>query len=155
MKPAYSKLPLILGVHFVVMYAITYAMVVGMGHVFLNVNRAYMAGMMVAPMVPLMLLAMPSMFPNRRANVALGIGGLAVFGVLLAAAQSQALVGDRQFLRSMIPHHSSAIVMCEKSGIDDPEIVALCDKIVRSQNEEIAEMKRLMEKHERPVTASK
>jgi uncharacterized protein (DUF305 family) len=34
-------------------------------------------------------------------------------------------VGDKQFLRSMIPHHAGAILMCEKASIKDAEIRAL------------------------------
>ena len=45
----------------------------------------------------------------------------------------------------MIPHHSSAILMCEQAAISDPEIIDLCEQIVQSQEEEIAQMKALLD----------
>ena len=63
---------------------------------------------------------------------------------VLAGMRTQALIGDRQFLRSMIPRHSGAILMCQRSNIHDPEIVALCDKIVSGQKREIAQMKAIL-----------
>jgi uncharacterized protein (DUF305 family) len=64
----------------------------------------------------------------------------------LSLARTQEAVGDRQFLRSMIPHHSSAILMCERASISDAEVIRLCDQIVRSQNDEIAQMKGLLQR---------
>jgi uncharacterized protein (DUF305 family) len=58
--------------------------------------------------------------------------------------RTQAAVGDRQFLRSMIPHHSGAILMCEQASLTDPEITALCRDIVESQRAEIAKMQALL-----------
>ncbi len=34
----------------------------------------------------------------------------------------QAGIGDKEFLRSMIPHHSGAILMCEQATLTDPEM---------------------------------
>lgn len=53
-------------------------------------------------------------------------------------------VCDSQFLRSMIPHHSGAILMCEGASISEPEIQRLCQAIVTSQQEEIDLMIRLL-----------
>jgi uncharacterized protein (DUF305 family) len=44
----------------------------------------------------------------------------------------------------MIPHHSGAILMCEQSPITDPEIVALCAHIVKSQMDEIRQMEKIL-----------
>jgi uncharacterized protein (DUF305 family) len=46
----------------------------------------------------------------------------------------------------MIPHHSAAILMCEQSKLSDPEVIALCDKILATQKEEIAQMQALLAK---------
>ncbi|MDA1329915.1 MAG: DUF305 domain-containing protein [Chloroflexi bacterium] len=58
--------------------------------------------------------------------------------------RQQAYVGDRSFLRFMIPHHSSAILMCEQANIEDPEIIALCEQIIEAQRDEIAIMERML-----------
>ena len=49
--------------------------------------------------------------------------------------------GDSRFLRSMIPHHAGAILMCEKARVDDPEIKKLCAGIIRSRTTGIVQMK--------------
>ena len=53
----------------------------------------------------------------------------------------QIAIGDRQFLRSMIPHHAGAILMCEQASLQDSEIKALCKNIVLGQQAEIDQMK--------------
>jgi uncharacterized protein (DUF305 family) len=61
--------------------------------------------------------------------------------------RSGALIGDGAFLRSMIPHHSRAILLCQEASISDPEIATLCDQIIETQREEIAQMEQLLERH--------
>jgi uncharacterized protein (DUF305 family) len=58
--------------------------------------------------------------------------------------RQQTAIGDVQFLRSMIPHHSGAILMCGESNLSDLEIKKLCDQIVASQREEISQMERIL-----------
>lgn len=53
-------------------------------------------------------------------------------------------MGNAQFLRSMIPHYSSAILMCQEASITDADILALCEEIVRAQREEIAQMESIL-----------
>ena len=77
---------------------------------------------MVAPMTILMLVFMRSMYQLRRLNWLIGGGAALVFVASFAAMRTQAAVGDEEFLKSMIPHHSGAILMCEQSSITDPEI---------------------------------
>ena len=39
-----------------------------------------------------------------------------------------------------------AILMCEQASIRDPEILALCDRIVRAQDDEIAQMQAILKR---------
>jgi len=55
--------------------------------------------------------------------------------------RQQAAVTDQQFLRSMIPHHAGAILMCKQNKLQDPELQRLCGNIVSSQQAEIDFMK--------------
>ena len=87
---------------------------------------------------------MPAMFPDRKTNVILNVVFAGTFLLSLFGMRIQALVGNDQFLRAMIPHHSGAILMCEKSAITDPEIKRLCEGILASQTAEIAQMKALL-----------
>lgn len=47
---------------------------------------------------------------------------------------------------SMIPHHAGAILMCREAALQDAEARALCGPIISSQTEEIAIMKRLLQR---------
>lgn len=141
---AYRNFAIELAIDFVIMYFVMYTMIASTGHLYLNINNVYMTLMMVAPMAVIMLLSMRSMFRVRKANIAIGLAAAAAFALSFVGMRTQAAVDDRQFLRSMIPHHSGAILMCEKSSLSDPEIVALCRQIVESQKAEIAKMEQLL-----------
>ena len=142
----YRKLALAISINAVLMFLITYVNLSSTGHFFPNVNRAYMALLMAAPMVVIMLLVMRSMFENRRMNAVLHAAAAVVIVVLLVLIRRQVPIGDGQFLRSMIPHHSSAVLMCTQASIEDPEIEDLCDRIIKTQLEEIREMKAILER---------
>jgi uncharacterized protein (DUF305 family) len=128
----------------IVMYLVMFSMIDGTPDLYNNINNLYMTLMMVSPMAILMLLTMGSMYSNRALNLALYAGFGALFILSLWAMRTQALVGDAQFLRAMIPHHSGAVLMCRESSIGDPEIAGLCGRIERSQKAEIAQMKRIL-----------
>jgi hypothetical protein len=146
----YLKLGIELAIDFAIMYFVMYTMIAALPHLRLNLNNVYMTLMMVAPMALVMLVSMRSMFPARRANLAIAVAAIAVFGASFAAMRTQAAVGDAEFLRSMIPHHSGAILMCREAKLSDPDIVALCREIVRSQTEEIARMDALLQRQRDP-----
>jgi hypothetical protein len=130
-------------VSFISMYVLMYAMVNAFDNVLSNLNH-YMAALMTAPMVLIELGLMNAMYPTKAAN--LMIGGVAVLVLLGAwfAIREQAAIGDQQFLRSMIPHHAGAILMCRKAAIRDEEVRRLCTSIISSQQREIAEMKEIL-----------
>jgi uncharacterized protein (DUF305 family) len=118
-----------------------YAMVNALGNVFNNFNQFYMAGLMTAPMIVIELLLMGSMYEDKRRN-AIIIAASVLLGILFFVfIRHQTAITDKQFLRSMIPHHAGAILMCEQSPITDPEIKELCQSIIASQQSEIDQMK--------------
>jgi uncharacterized protein (DUF305 family) len=140
----YRNLGIELAVDFLIMFFVMYTMIATVHHLLINVNNVYMTLMMVAPMAVVMLIGMRQMFPSKALNLAVAGIALAVFLASFAAMRTQAAIGDEQFLRSMIPHHSGAILMCEEAGFSAPEIVDLCARIVKSQREEIAEMEAIL-----------
>ena len=143
-KSAYWTFAANLALSAVIMYFVMYTMIDSTADLYNNLNNVYMTVMMVATMAILMLWMMSSMFADRQINIILYIAFVAAFILALAGMRTQALVGDRQFLRAMIPHHSGAVLMCQRSDIRDPEIVALCAGIVGSQKQEIAQMKAIL-----------
>jgi hypothetical protein len=130
---------------FLAMYVLMYAMVDQVSHVFNNINQVYMAGLMAAPMVLIELLLMQSMYPNRRWNIVLLIAAAVALTAFWFLIREQSFVTDRQFLRSMIPHHAGAILMCEKNELQEERVRALCREIILSQRAEIAQMQTWLE----------
>jgi len=137
----YRRLLVMSLLSFVSMYALMYAMVDNLSDVFSSLNQVYMAGLMTAPMVVIELVLMRAMYPSKKLNAALlalsAVGGLA-FWILI---RQQGAITDRQFLRSMIPHHGGAVLMCEQAPLQDPELKELCARIISSQRSEIEFMK--------------
>lgn len=138
-----NKMAMATVINAAVMFFVTYALIWQPSHFYPNLNRLYMTGMMVAPMVAVMWALM---WPQAtaRANLGVVLGALLVFGLALALARGQMFVGERTLLRSMIPHHSSAILMCERAQLQSPEVLALCDEIVEAQQREITRMQALL-----------
>src|SRR4051812_25486522 len=144
----YRKLGLMVALSFLSMYVLMYAMVDRMANVHSNLNQLYMAGLMTAPMVLIELALMWAMYVHKKANIVIiGLSLLVLAGCWLAI-RGQAGIHDTQFLRSMIPHHAGAILMCRKADLSDPELRQLCDHIIASQQEEIDRMHADLEKRE-------
>ena len=137
----YARLVVMTVLSFISMYIFMYAMVDKFENVFSSYNQAYMAGLMTAPMVIIEMMVMGAMYENKNTNriiVAISMLALGMFFVLI---RQQTAVADSQFLRSMIPHHAGAILMCENASINDAETKELCKNIVSGQQSEINKMK--------------
>lgn len=141
-----NRLLLMAALHFIAMYVLMYAMVDRFGNIFPNLNNFYMAGIMTSPMLLIEGFLMGSMYRNKRALYAVMGASAAVFVVCFTFIRLQTAIGDREFLRSMIPHHAGAILMCGKAPLEDAELRELCRSIIRSQQAEIDQMKRIMER---------
>ena len=144
MKSSYRSLALQTAIGGVIMYLVMFVMIDRLSSFYNNLNMFYMTLMMVAPMVVLMIVFMPDMFKSKAINASLLAGSVAVFFGSFALIRTQTTIGDSAFLRSMIPHHSGAILMCEQAKLRDPEVAALCVNIIKSQREEIATMKAML-----------
>ncbi len=142
----YRRFAVMMVLSFALMFAFMYAMVDSLANVYPNLNQAYMAGLMVAPMAILELLLMGGMYPKKKWNVV--IIGLAALFLLLCwvGIREQAAITNKSFLRSMIPHHAGAILMCNKAPITDVELRKLCSNIVKSQQQEIDQMKGMLQR---------
>jgi len=116
-----------------------------------NLNMFYMAVTMWAPMGIFMLATMRGMYRNKAANVPLFI----LFALLTVgsfwATRTQALVDDHQFVVSMIPHHSGAILMCREAQLNDPQLIELCGEIIAAQRAEIEQMEAILSRLDQAV----
>ena len=140
----YMSLGIMTALSFVAMYILMYSMVDRLGYVYNSINQVYMAALMAAPMAIIEVIVMRAMYPDKTWNYAI-ISGSIVAGILFfALIRMQTAVGDTQFIRSMIPHHSGAILMCRRAPIEDAELKKLCGEIVASQQREIDQMQGIL-----------
>lgn len=145
----YHRLVYMLGLSFIAMYILMYAMVDIFGNVYASYNQLYMAGLMTMPMIAIELLLMGMMYESKKLNAIL-IGVSVILGVVFfSLIRNQVLVGDKQFVRSMIPHHGGAVLMCENAKLTDPELKTFCANIIKGQNGEIEQMKKILERLEK------
>jgi uncharacterized protein (DUF305 family) len=140
----YGRLAVMIVLSFISMYVLMYAMVNALGDVYNSLNQVYMAGLMTAPMVVIEMLLMSGMYKNKKLN-ALVIAGSCVAAIaFFVFIRQQTAISDRQFLRSMIPHHSGAILMCNEASLKDQRILELCKTIVTGQQQEIEQMRTIL-----------
>lgn len=144
---SYRAFAIEMAAEFIIMYLVMYTMIATLDHFYANINNVYMTLMMVAPMAVIMLISMRSMFTARRLNWPIGVSAAVLFVASFIAMRTQTGVGDAEFLKSMIPHHSGAILMCEQAALTDPEVIALCKNIVQAQKAEIAAMEAILARH--------
>lgn len=140
----YVQLLIMAALSFVAMYVLMYAMVDRFANVYPNLNQAYMAALMAAPMVMIELVVMRSMYRHRTANIAVFAASIVIFAAAWIGIRQQTLIDDSEFLKSMIPHHAGAILMCREAPVQDGEITKLCKEIIASQQEEIDRMKAIL-----------
>lgn len=107
-----------------------------------------MAGLMTAPMLIIESILMGSMYKDKKALKIIGAAGLGLLIIGFVFIRQQTLIYDKEFIRSMIPHHAGAILMCDKSKLKDRELQELCQQITLSQQSEINQMKSILKRLE-------
>lgn len=148
-KSQYSKLIWMTVISYIAMFILMYSMVDKFANVIINVNQFYMAALMTAPMIIIEMIIMGGMYMNKKLNLII----ISISAVVLVACfffiRVQTAVSDRQFLKSMIPHHAAALLMVNGAKINDPEIRKLADDIISSQQREIDFMKAKLKEMEK------
>lgn len=142
----YRKFFLMILVSFIFMYGIMFLNIVELNHFYISINRVYMALLMASAMAVIMMAMMYNMYPhNKKNNWIMGIS-LVFFVIIFAGIRTQTPISDVQYMKAMIPHHSSAILTSENANIKDPEVRKLADGIIEAQKKEIAEMKAILKR---------
>lgn len=144
----YKRFALMAVAMFVAMYFIMYAMIDGLQNLIPNINNLYMTLLMVSAMLIIEIWIMKGMYQNKKINwaiitVSLAIGIFSWFGI-----REQLFVGDKEFVKGMIPHHAAAVLMSEKAKLTDPELIELQKNILETQAKEIELMKRKLKEFE-------
>lgn len=143
----YKKFALMLSASFVIMYTVMFLNVDRLEHVYLSLTRVYMTLLMVSPMALLMLFMMPQMYKNKKRNTMIGALSVVVFVTVLLLMRTQTFIGDDEYIKAMIPHHSSAILNSQEADLKDPELKKLAGEIIKTQEEEITQMKEILHKN--------
>jgi uncharacterized protein (DUF305 family) len=123
-----------------------FAMVDTRGDVYQNLNTFYMAVMMAAPMVAVMPFMMKEMYQDKKKNGAVILASLLIVLAAFMGIRHQTAIGDSQFVRSMIPHHSGAILMCDEANLVNVELRNLCNQISQGQRQEIQQMEKILKR---------
>ncbi|MDR6368762.1 hypothetical protein J2795_001000 [Chryseobacterium bernardetii] len=148
-SPMYGQFVLMALVMFCAMYILMYAMIDSLKNLISNINNLYMALLMTSVMLLIELWIMRKMYTSRAINwaivvIAIASGIFSWFGI-----REQMNVDDRQFVKSMIPHHAAAILMAEKAHLTDPQLITLQKNILKTQSEEIKLMKHKLREFEK------
>lgn len=133
-------------ISFFIMYAVMFLNMDSIDHYHTSTTRVYMTILMVAPMAVVMITMMGNMYRSRKTNTGIIVAALIVFITTLAALRTQTPVNDVQYMKAMIPHHSSAIMTSKHANIKDPELRRLADSIIASQEREIKQMEAIIER---------
>lgn len=145
----YRKFSLMMCISFVVMYLVMFLNMDRAENYHTSATRIYMAVLMVAPMALVMIGMMGDMYPNKRTNMFIMLGSIALFVVTFVALRTQTPISDVQYMKAMIPHHSSAIMTSKNANIQDPEVRKLADSIIASQEREIRQMEAILDRMSR------
>jgi uncharacterized protein (DUF305 family) len=143
---SYKNFFLMMIISFIIMYSVMFLNVDEASHIYLSLTRTYMAMLMVLPMGVVMMLLMGKMYLNKKLNNSIIVTCIVLIGVFIAALRTQTPVDDVQYMRAMIPHHSSAIMTSRHADIKDPEVKQLSEQIIKSQEEEIGQMKNILKR---------
>lgn len=144
----YRKFFLMLFVSLLIMYFVMFLNMDQLSHYHTSATRVYMAFLMISPMAIVMLAFMGGMYKNKKTNAAILTGAVVVFAVVLTALRTQTPISDVNYMKAMIPHHSSAIMVSKHANLKDPEVRALADSIIASQQQEIAQMEAALKRLE-------
>jgi len=144
----YGKLAVTLIISFVIMYLVMFLNMNRIEDYHTSITRIYMTFLMISSMAILMILRMKMMYKNRKINVAIIISSVVIFVFSLIGLRTQTPVGDIQYMKAMIPHHSSAIMTSKNANIKDAEVRKLADSIIKSQEKEINQMNKILKRLE-------
>lgn len=147
-KNPYPKFALIMAVSFVIMYLVMFLNLAELNHVYNSITRIYMTTLMIASMAISMLLFMWKMYPNKKLNFGIIAFAIITFFGTLFLLRTQTPISDAQWMKAMIPHHSSAIMTSSNATFEDPEVQKLANDIIEAQEKEIKQMKEMINRLE-------
>jgi len=145
MSMSWGRFAAMIATSTIIMFFLMYQLVYSADHAEFSLTRAVSSLVMGCVMAVVMLAFMWPMYEGQAAKIGV-LAGAALLGIiLLLVNRSQSLVGDVDFMKGMIPHHSIAINNARKARIHDPRVRKLADGIIEAQVREIREMQLLVD----------
>jgi len=145
----YTKFILMLAASFIAMYITMYLNTYEIDHVYFSLTRFYMTCLGISCMAVIMWFFMRKMYRNKKKNIAILLGSLILFVSAFGLVRAQRpIIKDILWMKAMIPHHSIAILTSKRADIKDPEVRKLADDIIKAQEKEITEMKKMIKRLE-------
>lgn len=141
----YRRFVDMIGTSTIIMFGLMYLNTYKKDHIYFSENRVYMALIMGSAMAMIMISNPHGMYTNKRFNSNIFSFSAIVFVLALWLLRSQAHIDDISWMKSMIPHHSVAILTSERANLTDPRTIDLANRIIASQRQEIEEMKILIQ----------
>lgn len=148
-KANYTKFMLMLISSAISMYITMYFNTYEFSHVFFSWTRMYMTLIGISGMAIIMFLFMKDMYKNKKKNGAIIVGSILLMTFSTFLVRQQVPIEDVKWMKAMIPHHSIAILTSNKADLKDPEVKKLSVEIIKAQEREIAEMKRMIKRLEK------
>lgn len=147
-KSNYTKFILMLVCSAISMYVTMYFNTYEFSHVFFSWTRMYMTLIGIGGMAIIMFLFMRNMYSNKLKNAAIIVGSVLLMVISTYLVRKQMPIDDVKWMRAMIPHHSIAILTSGRAELKDPEVKELANEIIKAQEKEIAEMKKMIKRLE-------
>lgn len=147
MKITHTMVVMFVGSFFIQYFLMPPIMVNNRLYVTNNIGKAYLATIM-----GLLMVLLEVMMHDQQYKV-LSYNYYVILGVLLALFvylyRAQVAIKDKQYLESMIEHHSMGIFTSEEilKKTDSYDVTKLAKNIIQQQKDEIREMQELVKKY--------
>ncbi|MDY0781216.1 DUF305 domain-containing protein [Tenacibaculum sp. IB213877] len=147
-KSNYTSFILMLITSTIVMYITMYFNTYEFSHVYFSWTRMYMTLIGAGAMAIIMFLFMRKMYKNKFKNIAIVVCSVLLMASCTFLVRKQIPINDTKWMKAMIPHHSIAILTSNRADLKDPEVKKLANEIIKAQEKEIAEMKKMIKRLE-------
>ena len=137
MKNHYIRFLLMIVLMFITMYVLMYAMAGSHS----DGNQFQMTVLMTAPMVMIEIILMNELYRNKRLNRTIVILSLVFTIACWFLIREQTTIFEALFRNSETTPHSGASLVSHEPADTNPEIEKLCGETVRTQAQEIQQLK--------------
>lgn len=127
-----------------VAFALLYVKTHSFEHLYWSETRFYMALVMGGAMTVVLTAFMFRVYGNTAVNLVVLSAGICIFAGSLYLVRSQSTVDQVEWMKEMIPHHSSAILTSQRANIADDRVRQLAEEIIRTQQLQIEQMQQLI-----------